>query len=938
MHARIALVICIAALFFVPVSGYMGHSTVQEDAAKGKIGGTNNTILDRFDQRIEIPPGEDFYLRVSPQQGLQSENRTPLTHNLSERQQKAVCRAPVWLRSSLTRRLRQLNDSYAELLLQAPATYVDEIGFSMAFSPEGAVPSPDVLLDNARFIYKHDRLLDYVSLVEGRGEAGSYTTIRYRVLESGQEKMMRCPPSIYYWYVVSPRLSIENATHVYDTFWREYLIHHNDRGYPLLKEKLSDIRYLWDRTSYRPPGQRTWQWSMDHHPTAVETINYWVGKTLPALATGNRPLQPNRVYHGHNGLCGEIQELSVSAMRASLIPSIPVDCMGEDHAWCEFWERGWHEFDEWWADGGGSIDNFDEYRYGWGKIMSALIAWRGDSSIYDVTDHYIDPGDRGTVTVTVRDTLGNPVDGARVMVFGSWKANDKKDALWQKTVGKLWQRLPDDVQEQWREEYQQAWGWWHERVPGLVPWVVPSTWNYTGVDGECSFQLGTGHSYLFVVQKGELHPLVGKSNAVRYKATVFPRHQRDISVRFTLPDQWPRFDRHRELSPPEGTALQIDGSFDTAGYQTQRNPWDWNMAREQVSSALRCFVVNRENFERYRNGKRYDCYGYRYGDSGKLSFNGSQREWYMVFHNPSKRTRIVANLSVSLQTEAAGDFISLTEPWTPVFEVPTANVGDTVTLQGVCSGSGVLEVAGTRYPVNGNWSVNWNTSSLSPGVYEVTAQCGDSVETHHIHLIDAAPPAVSITQPGDGAVVTGNVTIRGRATDNTGIASVDLHLDGEWRSVPANFSIVWNPPHHGTYKVQIRATDRQGLQTASAATFTVDTPDRRQGPVINEVWHTPPHPNTTSNVVVYANVTAREPFPVKKVELLTDNETQKMWRYAAHPVQERDSEDPLRNESNAPVYGRTLAQLPRGTITCRVQATDTAGHTATSEAFVIEVE
>lgn len=938
MRIRTVLVLCIAALFFIPVGGHLGHPTLQEDAAEDKTAGTNNSVIDRFRHQIDIQPGDDFYLRISPQQGLQSQDRTPLAHALSQKKQKALCRAPGWLRTPLARQLQRVDDSYAELLLQTPAVYVDEIAFSIAFSPVGEVPSPDVLVDNVRFIYKNDHLLDYVTLLEARGGMDYYTTIQYRVLESGEEKVVQCPPSIYYWYVVSPRLSIENATHVYDTFWREYLMYHNDRGYPLLREKLSDMQYLWDCQSYRPPGQRTWRWSREHHPTAVEAINYWVGKTLPALATGNRPVQPNRVYHGHNGFCGEIQELSVAAMRAALIPSVPVDCMGEDHAWCEFWERGWHEFDEWWADGGGSIDNFDEYRYGWDKIMSALIAWRGDSSIYDVTDHYIHPDDRGTVTVRVKDSLGNPVDGARVMVFGSWKANDKKDALWKKTLGRLWQRLPDDVQEKWKEEYQQAWQWWHERMPGLLPWVIPSVWNYTGVHGTCTFQLGTGHSYLFVVQKGELHPLAGKSNAVRYRATVFPRRQREVTLRFVLPDRWPRVDKHTQLSPPGGTALRLDGSYHTAGYQTQRNPWDWNMARERVASAVRCFIVDEENFARYRNGTRYECYGYQYGDRGQLSFNASQREWYLVFQNPSKRTRVVANISVSLHSETADDFISLTDPWTPVLEMPTVNVGDTVTLQGLCTGTGVLQVAGERHEVSGWWSVDWNTSSLSPGVYEVTARCGDRVEAHRLQLVDAAPPAVSIRRPADGAVVVGNVTIRGAATDNTGIAGVDLNLSREWRSVPANFSVAWDPPHLGTYTLQVRATDRQGLQTTRAVTFTVDTPGDWQGPAINEVWHTPAHPNTTSNVVVYANVTARDPFPIKKVELTVDNETEEMWHYAVHPVQGRDSEDPLRNESNAPVYGKALAQLPAGATTCRVHAVDSAGHTTTSEPFTIEVE
>lgn len=73
--------------------------------------------------------------------------------------------------------------------------------------------------------------------------------------------------------------------------------------------------------------------------------------------------------------------------------------------------------------------------------MSALFALKGDSSIYDVTPHYIHEGDRGDVEVFVRDIFGNPVDGVRVTVFGSWKANNFKDKVWDKTVGRYGQNF-----------------------------------------------------------------------------------------------------------------------------------------------------------------------------------------------------------------------------------------------------------------------------------------------------------------------------------------------------------------------------------------------------------------------------------------------------------------------------------------------------------------
>lgn len=85
--------------------------------------------------------------------------------------------------------------------------------------------------------------------------------------------------------------------------------------------------------------------------------------------------------------------------------------------------------------------------------------------------------------------------------------------------------------------------WYHERVPGIVPWVVPSIWNYTGVDGRCAFHLGAGHSYLFLLQKDEViyyEPYsIGKSNAIHYMATIFPNGTRNIRIKFVLPDGMP---------------------------------------------------------------------------------------------------------------------------------------------------------------------------------------------------------------------------------------------------------------------------------------------------------------------------------------------------------------------------------------------------------------
>jgi hypothetical protein len=50
-----------------------------------------------------------------------------------------------------------------------------------------------------------------------------------------------------------------------------------------------------------------------------------------------------------------------------------------------------------------------------------------------------------------------------------------------------------------------------------------------------------------------------------------------------------------------------------------------------------------------------------------------------------------------------------------------------------------------------------------------------------------------------------------------------------------------------------------------------------------------------------------------------------MYRYALYPVQSRHEEDPLRNQSNDPIFGIELGQFPTDqTITYWIVASDTA--------------
>ena len=113
------------------------------------------------------------------------------------------------------------------------------------------MPSTELLEANVNSIYNFDADIKYADIVDyDYGDGNFYSTLKYQILENNKTGYYEYPEEIYYWYLVHPELLGGNAKLVYDEFWRDYLFEHNDIGYPLLKEKISNIDYLWDNQSY----------------------------------------------------------------------------------------------------------------------------------------------------------------------------------------------------------------------------------------------------------------------------------------------------------------------------------------------------------------------------------------------------------------------------------------------------------------------------------------------------------------------------------------------------------------------------------------------------------------------------------------------------------------------------------------------------------------
>jgi hypothetical protein len=915
---------------------------------------SDQKIVSRISREIELPPASDYYIFFDSQNlTLQPQGIEPAVNGLSETVVAAIAKSPRWIQQRLTNQFHNLSDpeSYANILFSSSRQYADEIAFSIACCPGGKVPSPALLEENAMSLYEHDQWIQYAEILDyDDGTGNYYSTIRYTVLVNGTEQQFILPPEIYYWYIVHPKITLEDVDAPYGPLWRNYLFEHNDLGYPLLKEKLSSVKYLWDCTSYFQPGGRLWDTWITLHPTAIEAVSYWIGKTVPFPAVGDRPGSPCVIAHEHNGWCGELQEIAIPALRAALIPSVGASNVGEDHVWREFYERGWHENDNWWSDTGGAVDEPDIYGYGWGKNMSAIYQYRGDDTISDDTPRYIHPEDRITVNFTIKDSYLQPVDGARitVLVKGPKDISWYKEYFWDKIQG-IWDNLPQILKGKLmtllfgkiKEKYN--------AIPTEVNGVTITIWNYTDLNGRCSFQLGKNHEYLFLIQEGNLKKpwQLARHNTFRSLST-----HTDKEFRIIFPDISHRPQRHMTNELPPGDC-RVSLTFSSTAYQPQKNFYTGGVGAQDVPGSIEGFFLDAQNFEKYQKGKIFTCYQYLNAGQGTVTVSTESQDWYLIFKNRGRVTNVMVNFSVQVALSTDVARVQIVTPETSIFSVPIFTVGDTILISGVATDDVFLAIENETHmvaPVNGLWSYEWATAGATPDViYHLRATCATVSDQITVLLQDDLPPHLEILTPDAGVIVTGGVmTITGTSGDNVGVDDVIVRIDTElWRTAngTTSWTISWDLGSLpvGDHSITARAHGTSGGASTQTIPFVVNESGHSWGPQINDLYALPQNPTNTSNIIVYANVTTTSPFALKHVLLYwmngTATTTQEMYRYADYPVQGRHEEDPKYNESNAPLFGVELGQFEPGeTITYWIVALDTAQNTQKSPVLSFTIE
>jgi hypothetical protein len=137
---------------------------------------------------------------------------------------------------------------------------------------------------------------------------------------------------------------------------------------------------------------------------------------------------------------------------------------------------------------------------------------------------------------------------------------------------------------------------------------------------------------------------------------------------------------------------------------------------------------------------------------------------------------------------------------------------------------------------------------------------------------DTTPPSTAITSPANGSTVSGTVTINASASDNVGVARVDLYIDGalSGTATGAPYSFTWNTSGAagGTHTLQTRAFDAASNTGSSAiVNVTINAPADTTPPTAAIASPADGAAVTSGSVV---SVTASDNVGVSKVELWVD--------------------------------------------------------------------
>ncbi len=131
------------------------------------------------------------------------------------------------------------------------------------------------------------------------------------------------------------------------------------------------------------------------------------------------------------------------------------------------------------------------------------------------------------------------------------------------------------------------------------------------------------------------------------------------------------------------------------------------------------------------------------------------------------------------------------------------------------------------------YTFNWDTTTVANGTHTLTAKgydaAGNSATSSAVSVNvqnDIVAPTASITSPTNGQVVSATVTVQVSASDNVGVAKVELYADGGLvgTKTAAPYTFSWNtdPLTEASHTLQAKAYDAaNNVGTSSTVSVTV---------------------------------------------------------------------------------------------------------------------
>ncbi len=281
---------------------------------------------------------------------------------------------------------------------------------------------------------------------------------------------------------------------------------------------------------------------------------------------------------------------------------------------------------------------------------------------------------------------------------------------------------------------------------------------------------------------------------------------------------------------------------------------------------------------------------------------------------------------VTVDNDSTAPVVSITSPAQGATLIGTVGISVSATDNKYVSRIELHD--GTRrllLPYSSN-TYSWNTDNEATGEHVLTARAydaagnmGTSAQVVVTVARDTTPPAVALTSPAHGAMLTGSVTISATATDERGVTKVELLQDGNLLGTDtlAPYRFTWDTKTvaNGVHTLTARATDSRGNVGTSAVSVTTDndlTP-----PMVSILS---PADGTTvrENLSVLAG--ASDDRGVFFVQLRIDGSTQGSA-----------SKEPY-------VISRAIRYLSNGPHTLTVEARDYAGNLSVSAPITVMVD